>query len=168
MSDRWRTPPSKHKEQFQGRFGFYSDERWVYPIPLDNDTVWTNSGGLNADPSINWTGHGPLLEKDEQLTRFKLAFRGNSTQTNNFRIRLYHQYGPWENGTWDSTGETTRTLIHEEPSLYVNSSTDWKRIEIPLSYTVPEDGFFLFYAKPNGSVSSTRYVYVSGLLESVS
>lgn len=154
---------AKTKLQFDisGRWYCYTDNRWVgfsdaYGVGSGN---FNRNMGTGVEPSVLYTQHGPIIRQGTKIQKVLASFRPNHNDINGFNIRLAFQYGPW-GSAWGNSS-VTRDVLFSQDSAALSFSSH-VRIDAPLGdYECPEDGFLLIYVQPEGTLSTTRYIYSS-------
>lgn len=144
-----------------GRIYCYTDGRWVTHNNyqgLKNPNI-NSAAGTGADPALAWRDVGALLKKGSQLGTVVNGLRANSSQINNFDLRIYFQTGPWATG-WSADADVTRTLVGSSDNTFVDTSFSRTIVDLG-GYVLPEDGFLLFFWRPIGTMTTTRYLYSS-------
>ncbi|MCF2871641.1 DUF2793 domain-containing protein [Octadecabacter sp. G9-8] len=144
-----------------GRVYCYTDGRWVTHNNYHGTKTPNISAtaGTGADPTLNWDDVGVFVEQGYEFTNLVNAVRSNNAQLTNFDLRVYFQTGPWDVG-FSADADVTRTLIGSADSA--QAGTGFDRVTVDLGgFVAPADGFLLFYWRPIGTLTSTRYLYSS-------
>lgn len=144
-----------------GRFYCYTDNRWItynssYGAQSENNN--TNCGTSSA-PWLSWTQMGLFVPKGAVLTSMDGFMRSSSGEITDVEMRAYFQTGTFGT-TWADNADTTRTWITTE--TVATPDLGFKRATLDLEGTIaPEDGFLMFYVRPTGTLTATRYLYAS-------
>lgn len=144
-----------------GRWYMETNNRWIsintaYGHHRENHT---QNLGTGSEPNVTWAQFGPILSGGDVVKRVRIIARAQNSQVTGMDIRVFHQYGPLS-GTWDSNGETSRTVLVSADNQLL-PSTDWRIFEYDVDITIPdtEDGFLIPVIRPVGTLTSRRYIY---------
>lgn len=153
-----------NRAEVGGRFYCYTDNRWVtyFTTHGTKNPNISAGAGTGTDPTLSWQHIGAMVEKDACLQFIKSAHRVNSTEVTGVDMRVYFQTGPWDTG-WNSNGDVTRTLIGSVDNGTAATSFSQTTIDLG-NFIAPEDGFVLFFMRPVGTITATRYLYSSMFL----
>ena len=148
------------------RYDLYADKRWTAPSGNPITKAAAVSLGTDATPVINWSIGGVYLPAGSIIHGFKVAGFFNNNDIVDIDLHIYFQTGPWD-GTWNSPGETIRTLLFSQNNAGLTSGAAMQKVFVPLTYTVPSDGhvFLATRVSANTTVADTRYFYVSGAID---
>lgn len=148
--------------QTSNRIYCYTNNRWVAP----NNQYGFTSEQLNsnkntaAEPSYSWQDKLFAITKGTKINKVDFFGRSNNTQLSGLECRVYFHTGPWD-VSWDSNTETQRTLLYSSANLFTQPTNDNKRASAAISFEAPDDGFLVTYFKPIGTLSGTRYFYMT-------
>lgn len=158
-----------------GRFYCYTDNRWI----SDSDDAgsfmnenFAEDSGTGVNPDYEFEHQGRYLPKGTKLHTLDFVARSNSSEVTDmeFVVVLCHPnpITRWETGM-DSDAEQTVIEIYRDTYFFPTVGDDFTgafaidlhRRKLDLDYTVPEDGLLKIYAKPIGTLTTTRYIYCS-------
>lgn len=149
-----------------GRWYANTNNRWVgFSVNYGSNTEnYNQNSGTGADPTVNWIFWGPTLTAGTKVTGFNMLVRPSNSEVTAIDVRLYHSRGPLD-GSWGNTGATTWDLIHAANNIGF-TATNWTRYAPELTpYTCLDDGHFLMFIRPVGTISATRFIYGSTRVE---
>lgn len=152
-------------QQFAGRFYFETDNRWVYPavnygFSAENHS---QSGGTGVDPGFSYKAMGIPLRQGETVSGVTIIGTTNNVEITGVEFRLYFQTGLWD-GSWDTDGESTVTLIGVETELFPLKNV-MNRYDIAANFTAPSDGMLIPVVQPSGTITARRYLNFTSLID---
>lgn len=148
------------------RYYIYADKRWTAPSANSGSMNATQSLGTGAEPSVDWDAKGIFVRQGSVLNGFSLAGSANNAEITHLDLRIYFQYGPW-NAPWNSSGGTTRTMLHSENGAALLALGGLCNLYLPFSYTAPADGYLAVAMRADAAstLGATRYFYSAGALD---
>jgi len=163
-----------------GRFHLYTDNRW---ITNSNDDYGTNtenyfqSGGTGTYPTITWDQVGHYLPKGAKIHRINFLARADHSEVEDldlfFFAKIPNSPDLWDNG-FDSDND--RTVVNTYRDFFVKPTqgetqlpgtgmSSMRKRTIDVNFTMPEDGYFSLFLKPQGTITSLRYVHFQMMIE---
>ena len=151
---------------FNYRYYFYTDRRWVGPAPAASSLNASTSLGTNAEPNLDWDAKGLFVPAGSVINAFTLAGSPNSGAIGDLDLRIYFQYGPWNNA-WKNTAATNRVTLYSADAAGVIGTGGMIKSVFPLNYVTPDDGYFMVAARHDAgsTLTSTQYLYSAGALD---
>ena len=176
---------SRYRDRLGGRLYCYTDNRWITPND-DNYTdryyQWAESAGTGVDPIDEWEHQGIIVPPGTRLTKLHMRVRCNSTEVTDFEYVLYKTMpstvGRWEGIGVDNDAEVVSTEIFRDNffaptgggTAFTGNMADRHHRTVDLAGIAnadfPDLGEWRLYIKPIGSLTATRYLQTSILMES--
>ena len=152
-----------------GRFYCHTDNRWVTESDDNygnNHYQFEESGGTGAAPIVEWQHLGAIIPKGKKLKTLRFVCRANNTQVTNIQLyiicRRPNPITRWQSGM-DADGEDTVDVLFNgnfADTSFSGNMGDLRMKVIDLNnFVVPEDSMVSIYLRPQGSLSSTRYLF---------
>lgn len=150
----------------------YVDNRWVTSAHAIYGTQYVNANqtaGVATNPVLSWAAIGDQLTPDDTVVGFSLYGRFNSAEVENMEYSVMFvapvNQVAMSNGVGvDAVSEFTYTEVARGLFYFdqlPTAPTDQRRVDIPLNFSVPENGVLIIAFKPVGTFAATRYFYGS-------
>ena len=163
--------------QGAGRVLMATDNRWI----TDSDDIYgfnkeefTDAAGTGSEPNIKWQTRGVPIPPNYRVKKIHLIGRTNSTQITNIDIRVYkrERSSGGSNQGVDNNSEMNNTQIYsgqwfDSGTTYTGDSNDSfdKQITTSIHNSSASLSQVTMYFRPVGTLSSTRYFYMSYTME---
>lgn len=165
---------------FQGSGRIRMDEDGDWMTGADdvygyNQPSQQESAGRGSTPDIEWEHMGILVPAGRRLGTFFIAGRSNNLDVEDIDLYIGVKFpdpvSRWESGI-DNDNEVNFQVLYDDrfllPSVgdpFTGKMNDLHKRRIALDYTLPEDGMFIFYARPVFKDDDDAWFYHSWTLE---
>lgn len=156
---------TSQRSDFGGRFFCYTDNRWVvfnssFGVQTENHST---NAGTAAVPDVNFENMGVFVPQGTVLRTVSGMIRRSSAEVTGCDVQVHFQTGP-TGAPWASNADITRTLLAEVPGVTLQPG--FQKLDMDLGEMVAlSDGFVLFFLRPIGALTATRYIFNSMVLE---
>lgn len=144
----------------------YSDHRWTGLTANGAALNASQTLGTGTEPNQDWDAKGVFLTAGSVIHGLRLAGNFTSSEVTDVDLRICFQHGPW-NSSWNTNAETTRVVLASLDAAGLTGGTDMQRLDVPLAYTAPADGYFQIIMRPvtTAVLTATRYFQSAGALD---
>lgn len=151
---------------FSYRYYLQPDRRWIGPTSNSGSLNASQNLGVGAEPNVDWDSKGIFVPAGTTINALTLAGSISGTDVADLDLRVYFQHGPWGSG-WTNTATTTRVVLHSADAAGVITGAGMNRLQIPLTYTTPADGYLAVAMRQDAAstMTVTRYFYSAGALD---
>lgn len=144
------------------RYYGYTSTNWVAPTYIPGSENANQQLGDAAEPTVDFDTSGLFLPAGTTVEAMQLNLRVNNAQWADFDIRVFFQHGAWD-GSWTGTASTSRDVLHSSDAVGLLTGTGYQRFSPTMTpYVTPEDGHLFIAFKPIGTLTATRYLFVTG------
>lgn len=154
----------------------YTDNRWVTESDdlrgFGAQDASESAGTGTTNPTVDYDHIGMYVPSGHTVKGLTITGRANHSSLTDVEIFAYvrkpNPITGWESGI-DANGEMTNTKIHGDlfmnptggATAFTGACNDMHRRNIPLDVDITEDSFLSIYLRPTGTITSTRYFYVT-------
>ena len=151
----------------------YTNNRWVYPSTAYGPSYfqWNANGGTAATPSTTWAYNGTMLPAGTVLKRIIVKGRSQNAQLTGLKVFMRVANGDFFDPALaiDTNAEAAvqTVLAPTDALLYTaGNSQDMRATEISLNdYVLVNDQDLHLYFQPQGTLTATRYYYLTYMIE---
>lgn len=158
-----------------GRFYCKTDNSWVTESDVNYATGYyqfDEAAGTGSTPTLGWTDQGMLVPPGHRIKSLWVSGRINSTEVTDMNFYLVAKYADsdarWETGA-DADGEMDHTVMYDDSFMtpvrigtaFTGNLADMHVREMVCDFVMPRAGYISIYAKPVGTITTTRWFNVS-------